>query len=399
MIIVGCTRSGTKLVSRLVGGQADNFLITEHREKFHIPEDRSGICEEFLWMNNFAYQSWRKNGNPLVRVPLYNEEDIAALREIFLRAAAGKRLIIKNPQNIMRIRFLRKMFPDALYIFCVRNPWHGAQSRLSAGNANYQLASQANFELPDDLLLKSVFSWKESIDIYEQEKDENWRVVRYEEVVFKTRDTVAELFDFIGMDANSEYFAKACALPRDLEHRYYPVKKAFRKSKFKKEIMEIVNAGCAVFPYDASIDSVPGGAWHYYFLEKNIVNVKKIKIWLEKASKKIIKKIIRHIYKATGGGKKLFVSPIIFAALSDGASTLLTQDDAKLSGIVAGAKKGERASFNILQMQYYRLRNYSKVIVMDSRGVPRLLLKNIDFSAAIRYDYTLTGEIKCIKKK
>src|SRR3989344_3947394 len=170
VIIVGSTRSGTKLISRIIGGHPDNFLITEHREKHHIPEDRSGICEEFLWMNNLAYTSWRRNGNPHVRVPIYNEEDIAVMREIFLNAAGDKRLVIKNPQNVMRVRFLKKMFPDALCIFCVRNPWHGGQSRLAAGNANYQLASQKNFDLPDDLLLKSVFSWKESIDIFEREK-------------------------------------------------------------------------------------------------------------------------------------------------------------------------------------------------------------------------------------
>ena len=397
VLIVGCTRSGTKLVSRLIGGHPDNFLITEHREKFHIPEDRSGVCEEFLWCNNFAYERWAKNGNPLVRVPRYNEEDIAVMRELFLTFAGEKRLIIKNPQNIMRIPFLRKMFPDALYVFCVRNPWHGAQSRLAAGNVNYQLASRKNFDLPNDLLLKSVYSWKESIDLFEREKNENWQAVRYEDVVFKTRETVNKLFDFLGMTSDSEYFEKACRLSRDLEHRYYPIKKAFRKSKFKKEIMEIVNAGCRVFPYEASIDSAPGGAWHYYFLEKKVVDVKKIKVRAGKFGKKIIKIIIRYIFYLFGGRKRLFASPLIFGALSQGASALIVQDDVNIANIISRAKKGELVSFNIQQMQYYRLRNFSKVIALDSGGRPWILLKSIAFSPAKRYDYTFTGEIKYIK--
>ncbi|MBI2636808.1 MAG: sulfotransferase [Parcubacteria group bacterium] len=397
VIIVGSTRSGTKLISRIIGGHPDNFLITEHREKFHIPEDRSGICEEFLWMNNFAYSSWRRDGNPHVRVPLYNEEDIAVMRDIYLRAAGNKRLVIKNPQNVMRVQFLKKMFPNALYIFCVRNPWHGAQSRLLAGNANYQLASQKNFELPDDLLLKSVYSWKESIDLYQREKNENWHAVRYEDVVFNTRETVKKVFDFLGMRQDGAYFEKACAVSRDLGHRYYPMKRAFRRSKHQKEIVELVQEGCKVFPYDASIDSVPGDSLHYYVFEKDIVDAKKVKARVEKFAKRIVKKIVRAIFYAAGGGKKLSVGPLVFGALSQGESTLITQEDERLKGIVASAKKGERVSFMTLQMQYYRLRNYQNVIVMDSKGEPWVLLKNIAFSPARRYAYTLSGDIVYIK--
>src|SRR3989338_6851952 len=174
VIIVGCTRSGTKLISRIIGGHPDNFLITEHREKFHIPEDRSGIGEEQLWWNNFTYELWSDKGKPLVRTPVYNERDIACARELFLSASGEKRLVIKNPQNILRTRFLKTMFPDALYVFCVRNPWHGLQSRVIGGKSKYLLRSRKNYELRGDLLLKSIYSWKESIDIYERENNENW---------------------------------------------------------------------------------------------------------------------------------------------------------------------------------------------------------------------------------
>lgn len=397
IFIVGCTRSGTKLVSRLIGGQADNFLITEHREKFHIPEDKSGVCEEHLWWNNFAFKLWGKDGNPIVRTPEYNESDIAQLKNIFLSLAGDKRLIVKNPQNILRIKFLKKMFPDALYIFCVRNPWHSLQSRVIGGQPKYLIGSQKNLELPDDLLLKSVYSWQESIDIYQEGKDDNWHVVRYEDMVFKPKETIGALFNFLGMDTHGEYFTKACAIPRDLEHTYYPIKRAFHKSRYQKEIMDIVEAGCAVFPYEASIDSVPGNAWHYYLAEKKYVDFKKIKSWTTKLGKKLIKKIVRLIFYTTGGAKKLYVSPLVFGALSQGGSTLITDNDDKLKNIVTHAQKGERVSFNALQMQYQRLRHYNKVIVMDSRGQPWLLLDNIAFSPAHRYDYTLLGEVEFIK--
>jgi hypothetical protein len=399
IIIVGSTRSGTKLISRIIGGHGDNFLITEHREKFHIPEDRSGICEEFLWMNNFEYESWRNNGNPHVRVPKYNEEDIAVMREILLKAAGNKRFVIKNPQNIMRIQFMKKMFPDALYIFCVRNPWHGAQSRLKAGNANYQLASQKNFELPNDLVLKSIFSWKESIDLYQKEKNENWHSVQYEDTVFKTRDTIKNAFDFLGMRDDKEYFEKASAVSKDLKHKYYPMKKAFYKSKYQKEIMDLVREGCKVFPYNESIDSVPGDAFNYYVFDKKYINVQGIKNKILKIIKSAAKKIISSLFYIIGGKNRLYVGSLVFGSLSQEASTLITEDTGKLKDIILNGKKDQKVSFNTLQMQYYRLLNFKKVILMDKNHFAWVILKNIAFAPSNRYDYTLTGEVEYIKKK
>ncbi|OJI07382.1 hypothetical protein BK004_01470 [bacterium CG10_46_32] len=397
IFIVGCTRSGTKLVSRIVGGHLDNFLITEHREKFHIPEDRSGVCEEHLWFNNFEFKHWGKNGDPLVRTPIYNKADIARMKEILLSLSGAKRLVVKNPQDILRIRFIKKMFPDALFVFCVRNPWHGLQSRIIGGEAKYLIPSEKNFELPDDLLLKSVYSWKESIDIYQNEHDENWCAIRYEDVVFSTKDTLAKLFEFLGMDSHSEYFNRACSLPRDLEHQYYPVKKAFKKSAFKKEIMDIVHDGCAVFPYETSIDLVPGSAWHYYLLEKDIINIKWLKARFIGITKCMSKSILRIVFYVVGGVRKTIVSHIMFAALSEGASAFVSTEDAKIADVAGHSKKDETASFIVSQMQYQRLRHFNRVIVLDSTGSSWLLLKNIDFFPEKQYNYILNGKVEYIK--
>jgi hypothetical protein len=199
------------------------------------------------------------------------------------------------------------------------------------------------------------------------------------------------------MRNDPEYFEKACSIPKDLKHKFYPMKQAFYKSNYKKEIMDLVREGCKVFPYEESIESVPGTAFNYYLFEKNIIDSKKVKKNILTRCKSIIKKIIRIIFYVFGGAKKLYVSPIIFGALSQDGSTLITQEDVKLRDIVAHGKKDERASFNALQMQYYRLRNYKKVVVMDSKGVPWILLKNINFPPSERYNYTVSGELEYIK--
>jgi hypothetical protein len=111
----------------------------------------------------------------------------------------------------------------------------------------------------------------------------------------------------------------------------------------------------------------------------------------------MVKNIIQTVFCSIGGRNKLYVSPLVFGALSINGSTLITYDDEKLSEVIAHSNKGERVSFNALQMQYYRLKHYPKVILMDSKGEAKLLLKSIVFLPAKRYDYTLVGEVEYIK--
>ncbi len=394
VFIVGCTRSGTKLISRIIGGHSDNCLLTEHREKFHIPEDTTGVCECYPWWNNFAYTDWLKSGEPLVRTPVYNEKDIETVRNIFLDIAGDKRLIVKNPQNILRIPIIKKMFPEALFIFCVRNPWHGLQSRTISGRAKYLIASEKNKALPNDLLLKSIYSWKESIDIYNQERDENWYVVKYEDTVFDTKKTVKGTFEFLGMRDDPVYFEKAVAIPRDLKHSFYPVKKAFKKSKYKKEIIDIIKDGCEQFSYDMSVESIDGDAWNYYLKEKDYIDIPKIRTWITVRIKKVVKLLIRIVWSLRERDHILKVSPLVFGAFSAGATTIIISNDALVENSVLHAEKGKKVSFTILQMQYYRAKQYTKVVIMNSTGVPCLLLDNISFSPADGYDYILTGDMK-----
>ena len=398
IFIVGCTRSGTKLISRIVGGHNANFLITEHREKFHIPEDNSKICEEYIWWNNFANDHWDKRGEPNVRNPVYNDNDIDRVREIFLNLAGKKRLVVKNPQSILRIKILKKMFPNALYIFCVRNPWHGLQSRIISGQAKYLISSQENYNLPDDLLLKSVYSWKESIDIYNQEKDENWCVVKYEDTVFNTKQTLKNLFNFLAMPSKDEYFQKACSVPRDLKHTFYPVKRSFYKSKYKKQILDIIDAGCRQFGYKKSIELLPGNAIDYYLFKKEIVNFRLIWVKLKKIFKDVSKIILKIIFQISGRNSKLYVNQFVFGALARKSTTLVLEDDSNLESIISNASKNSVANFNTRQMQYYRLKNFDEVMIMDTKGVPWILLGDIKFSPMQNHDYKLNGHIKYIKK-
>ncbi len=278
VIILGCPRSGTLLLSRIIGGYRDFFLITEHSHRYKkssCPEDISGVIDHTIWWDNFEYEGWdEEKKRPLVDEPIYNKENIAKVRKIYLSLAQGKRLVIKNPTHIVKINILKEMFPGALFVFAVRNPWHTLQSMTIKGNDSFIVRSKLVMSLPDDLLLKASYTWKESIDNYLKEKDENWIAIRYEDVVSDTLKTLKKLFDFVGID-DEGYLVRVTRMVNPKKHNYYHIKRLFKKSKYKKEIIDALRKGSEEFNYSLNINSIQSSAIEYY---KGMIK-KKLKVF------------------------------------------------------------------------------------------------------------------------
>jgi len=254
------------LMSRILGGCSGHFLITEHSAKHkHCPEDRSGICDNDLWRAKFDYAGWdRKKKQPPVETPVFDKEKIEDVRNIYLTLSRGKRLVLKNPVHLCRIPFLKEMFPDAFFVFCVRNPWHTLQSMTIKGVESFLLRTPRNSTLPHDLLLKAAVSWQESIEIYLRERDENWTAVRYEDLVSDPSETIERLFRFLAVN-DTEYIGKAMALVKDKRRNYWPVKNMFGKSRYKAEILEAIKEQNGHFSYPLDLRSLEGNSVSYFF--------------------------------------------------------------------------------------------------------------------------------------
>ena len=268
IIIFGCPRSGTLLVSRVIGGSNKHFLITEHSNKAkYCPEDKSGINDAVLWWKNFEYLLWdSESDRPLVEAPVYNRDHLEKVKRVYLEQAKSKRLVLKNPAHLTRVRFLKEMFPSALFVFCVRNPWYTLQSMVIKGNKAFLLKTFGNYVLPDDLLMQAAFSWGEAIEVFLRERDENWMVVKYEDLVFQSRESVRTLYDALSVD-DEAYFKKAACLPVAGNHNYYHIIKMFQKNKYKASIMRAIEPGCRLFSYSSSLDELSEHELKYY-LEK-----------------------------------------------------------------------------------------------------------------------------------
>jgi hypothetical protein len=266
VIIVGCPRSGTLLMSRILGGCKDHFLITEHSNKLrNCPEDRSGVDDAALWWGKFDYEGWdRRSRRPPVETPVYNRDIIADVRSIYLSLSRGKRLVLKNPSHLCRIPFLKEMFPKAFFVFCARNPWHTLQSMTIKGNESFLLRTKRSAALPEDLLLKAAVSWQEAAEVYQQEKDDNWILVKYEDIVSSPAETIGKLFHFLEIRDQS-CLSTALRLPKAKSHHYDPVRKLFFKSRHKAEMLEAIEKGNKYLSYPLELPAAQGGLARRFF--------------------------------------------------------------------------------------------------------------------------------------
>lgn len=270
IIILGNPHSGTRLVARILGLPANHFLITEHEKKSLVPEENSTISDKMIWWQNFTFKYWdEKTQSPAVRTPFYDPTSIAKARTAYLELAKNKRLITKNPQHTTRVKILKEMFPDAYFIFCVRNPWQTIQSCKS--NPPSIIKTYNNFRLKNDWFLKAAFSWAEAIDIYQKEKNEKWALIRYTDLIQRPEEIINGLFGFLNIEKEKKVLEKASQLPKLKRTNYYFIKQYLNHYPDKEKILNIVKPGCQLLGYPIEPKASKIEAFEFYkglYLEK-----------------------------------------------------------------------------------------------------------------------------------
>jgi hypothetical protein len=114
-----------------------------------------------------------------------------------LKCAEAKRLVIKNPLSLARVDMLKAMFPEALFVSTCAVA-HDPIGQLK-GNRSYIVPTEFVNSLPDNLILRAAATWAESIDVMMRERDPNWIMVRYEELVARPRAVITHLYDRTGL--------------------------------------------------------------------------------------------------------------------------------------------------------------------------------------------------------
>lgn len=263
VIILGAPRTGTTLLARILGSSDQVFLITEvgvrlkHR---NCPEDQSGISDAELWRRHFTFDAWRADKpRPVCERPVFDLSKIMGLRSRYLEMAGSRRLVIKNPFGIARVDMLKIMFPEALFLFVLRAPWPTIRSATVKGNGSYIVPTQFVSRLPDDHILRAAATWAEAVDVLAREHDENWIVVRYEELIAKPLAVISRLYRRARI-TDDPIASGAALLPKKRERGFSLIKYQMMGHPYRAEIFSLLEKRAQVLGYSAELSEYPGNA-------------------------------------------------------------------------------------------------------------------------------------------
>ena len=161
-------------------------------------------------------------------------------------AAKGKQLVLKNPPNTSRIKYLLEMFPDAKFIHIYRNPYEVFRStnKMYFSLVPPFFLQVANTDSADEIVL---YVYEEMHRKFFEEKHlipkENYIEVRYEEFLQDPLASVENIYktlslpDFdVGKDAFKGYIAEQASYKMNVHT--YPKEVVEKVSKRWKQTIE-----------------------------------------------------------------------------------------------------------------------------------------------------------------
>lgn len=103
----------------------------------------------------------------------------------------------KIPETTLVFPWIIRMFPEAKYIFWIRDP----RDSILGGHVTDDLSRfNIPYELADDERRRRAISWRYQFDLVKATpKPQHWIEVRFEDFVLKQDETLARLEDFLGM--------------------------------------------------------------------------------------------------------------------------------------------------------------------------------------------------------
>jgi hypothetical protein len=184
--IVGVSRSGTSILGELVAAHPEVKYIFE------------------------AYVPWRIAGRGVNGSDRFTAEQATPMVRAFIRwwfrwRQGDARLIVeKNPRNILRIPFLRAVFPEAKFVHIVRDGRDAACSLLPGIGGRWWA-----HERPPQWrelftryqgIIRCAHAWREIVQIGLNDLAHVPHLqIRYEDLVARPQDIARRLFEYLGL--------------------------------------------------------------------------------------------------------------------------------------------------------------------------------------------------------
>jgi hypothetical protein len=251
VFIMAPPRSGTKMLARALARCPDTYLITEHKKKASVPEERNLRADREFWQEAFGLKQL-----PLEEVE-FDAKAFAHLNDLWNANAGGKRLIIKNPNNVVRAREIRRAFPNAQFLWLLRNPWAVIQSMFGgneAGGKTPMFLGASEVLKHEDPFLRAAASWVYAVQVMKQIGSGADIVTRYEDLVAKPQEELRRIADHLSLT----FTERAAEVPQMRAEDFRVARYLLRRSPAGERTIEIVAPIASELGYPERPRGFPG---------------------------------------------------------------------------------------------------------------------------------------------
>jgi hypothetical protein len=243
IFIIGCNNSGSTVLAKILTRQPTicSLPLMENPDTYgqyhHLEmQDLAGLPKKLTrWTGKQTARLWAINEfQGFLKVteadytPSLGRRTKAILSQF---GQKGKRLVLTSPANLLRVKLLLSIFPDAQFITLVRNPYpvvegtirkrlYDPQRPWISGMATTVAQAAEQWENANVLLLSLQRFLTDQLLI----------IVHYEDLVTRPKVTLGQILEFLGL---SDKNAKAPRLKRNLNER-----QSQRLTAHEREVVE-----------------------------------------------------------------------------------------------------------------------------------------------------------------
>lgn len=163
----------------------------------------------FPFIDDLEHQIWLDRQDPKERQAFLDDYESTIKRHVY--AAGGKRFLNKNVFFATRIQAMYEKFPDATFVYLIRNPYDSLPSFL---NMFYRAWVSHSPNIPPDgeeieaLKQLGYEYYRYALRCREQIPSKQFLVIRYEDLVADPKATILRLYERLGMEVSEDFEAK-----------------------------------------------------------------------------------------------------------------------------------------------------------------------------------------------
>lgn len=210
-LIMGCARSGTSILGELIGAHPDVC----YKHEAHAAWDKAGLGE------NESHRLTEQHATLKVR---------AKIRRRFAGEKGEAALFVeKCPRSVLRVPFIRAVFPEAKLIHIVRDGRDTACSMLPGiGGEEWKHLKPPNWQelmQRHQGLLRCAHAWKSVMEIALQDLEEVEHFeIKYEELLARPESHAKALLEFLELPEHPAVFEFCRNIQNETANSYHAEK-------------------------------------------------------------------------------------------------------------------------------------------------------------------------------